>query len=106
MSLYKIKNGKEIYYKEAINREEIKYYAINVCDHSKKITITEGKKDLEYFKNIAKNSKNIDDAFHKIIKIQGVPSEVGQEFRKKYNPEGNLTPFQAFKNFFNDNVVV
>lgn len=58
--------------------------------------------DFSIFADVVLSSKDLKEAFDKVSKIQGVPSETSEAFRKKYDPKGNLTPIQAFEKFYNE----
>lgn len=58
--------------------------------------------DFSIFVDAVLSSKDLKQAFEKVSKIQGVPIETAEAFRKKYDPKENLTPIQAFEKFYNE----
>lgn len=54
------------------------------------------------FIEIVKKSKTEEEAYNKISKIKDVPEKVSRSFRKSYDPDGKLTPKQAFSVFYKE----
>ena len=57
-------------------------------------------KDFDQFVALAKSGSDR-DSFAKVKGIKGIPFEVSQKFFTTYNPDGRLTPQQAWKAFVN-----
>lgn len=60
----------------------------------------EGK--LEVFEDIVKESESFEEAFVKAKEVKDVPQEVADLFSEKYNPEGNKSQEQAFRDFYDE----
>lgn len=57
---------------------------------------------FKQFVDIEKDRKTPEEAFKKASEIKDVSPEESKAFRDKYDPEGKLTPQQAFNVFYNE----
>jgi hypothetical protein len=55
---------------------------------------------FEPFARIVRESKSVAEAFEKVKQDHSIPSGVAERFRKTYDPNGDLTPQQAFNGFY------
>ena len=58
--------------------------------------------ELEVFEDIVKESESFEEAFVKAKEVKDVPQEVADLFSEKYNPEGNKSQEQAFRDFYGE----
>ena len=57
---------------------------------------------LKPFADIINESGSFEEAFNKVMEIKDVSEETSTMFREKYDPEGKLSPKQAFEKFYNE----
>lgn len=67
--------------------------------NSRKPQVEIGMKEIT---DIVKKSGSVDDARQQIKMFKNIKPEVAKEFKDKYDPEGKLTPEQAFEKFYNE----
>jgi len=58
--------------------------------------------NLDFFANIVKSSKTMEEAFKYVSQIKDVPSEIAWKFKEKYDPTNILSPRLAFMRFYKD----
>jgi hypothetical protein len=91
------KDGSWVGNKNFVNKTVLDY-----AEHLSKKEASNKTPTLDTFKDIAKESKNVDELMSKIRDIKNVPPIVADEFSKKYNPDGKLTQAQAASKMWHD----
>ena len=60
------------------------------------------RKDLAFFIELIRKSKNFNDAFSMVRKTTGVSQKTANTFSRLYNPNDNLSMESAFKKFYDE----
>jgi hypothetical protein len=105
------KGAKPVTTKDAIVEVYSEIYSLDankVADIINGVGVEESKKEdsdkitLDTFKNIAKESNDVDDFISKVRNIKNVPPSVANEFNEKYGKGGSLSIKQASQNFMDE----
>ena len=85
-----------------VSGEEVRLVQLQFAAEKKPDTSKKELSHIDQIKEIIKKSTNPERAFELSKEVKGVPSSEAKAFAAKYNPKGNLTPFGAFLDFYNE----